>query len=160
MAEALLRHELDRRGASGVRIRSAGTWGGRGHPATPEAVSVLRRRGIDLSEHASRELDVEELESADIVVVMTAVHEREVLGVAPHVRDKMVLLKELAEMHPAYNGVAQPRDRLRALLHAQRPPRRRSFDLDDPMGLPVSSYERCVGELEAGIQVLAEIVSS
>lgn len=159
MAEALLRSRLGRRGAEEVTVRSAGTWAGLGYPATPDAVQVLQGRGVDLSTHSSRPLEPPDLERADLVVVMTSVHEREVLAAAPHVEDKIVLLKELAEMHPDYAGAAGAGARLRALLGAERPARRRTLDIDDPMGLPTSSYERCVAEIEAGVEVLARALS-
>ena len=158
MAEALLRHELARRGVTEVTVRSSGTWAGGGHGATPDAVGVLQRRGIDLTRHRSRALDGEQIEQADLVVVMTSVHEREVLEVDPSARRKIVLMKELAEMRPHLDGTDPP-GRIQALLAAERPERRRSLDLDDPMGLPASSYERCLAEIEAGTAVLAELLS-
>lgn len=158
MAEALLRRELESRGVDNVMIRSSGTWAGSGYPATDDAIAVLERRGIDLSPHRSCPLDVEQVERADLVVVMTSVHEREVLAIVPDAREKTVLMKELVEMHPQF-GHADPPGRLRALLAATRPERRRSLDLDDPMGLPIGSYERCATELEAGIEVLAKLLT-
>ena len=158
MAEVLLRHELARRGVTGVNVRSSGTWAVGGHGATPDAVGVLQRRGVDLSRHRSQALAREQVEQADLVVVMTSVHEREVLEVAPSARAKIVLMKELAEMRPHLDGVDRA-GRLQALLAAARPNRRRSLDLDDPMGLPTSSYERCLNEIEDGTAVLAELLA-
>ena len=51
MGEAMLRHELAARGCPDVEVTSCGTWGLASQPATPDAVSVLRGRGIDLSPH-------------------------------------------------------------------------------------------------------------
>ncbi|HVL63790.1 MAG TPA: low molecular weight phosphotyrosine protein phosphatase [Actinomycetota bacterium] len=158
MAAAMLQSELARRGVRGVRVSSAGTWAGTGNPATPDAVAVLRGRDIDLSRHRSRPLDPEEVERADLVVVMTSVHEREVLALCPEAAGKVVLLKELAEMKvPA--DARDPGARVRGLLASPRPERLRRLDLDDPMGLPLSSYGRCAGEIEAGVLALADALT-
>src|SRR5687768_11436082 len=83
MAEALLRHTLDVRGCNSVEVSSVGTWAYGGNPAMPEAVETLRAMGIDLSEHRSRDVDQAELAAADVIVVMTSVHVRELKTAAP-----------------------------------------------------------------------------
>lgn len=155
MAEAILRHELERRGCSDIEVTSAGTWAGLGNPATPEALEVLGARGIDLDAHRSRPVDLEELAEADLVVAMTSVHLRELRQLSEAVGTKLVLMKEIAEMEPAQRAAGSP---LEALLAGSRPEPRRALDLDDPMGLPVFAYERAAGEIAAGIQRLAEIL--
>ena len=100
------------------------------------------------------------MEAADIVVVMTSVHEREVLEVSPGAAPKLVLLKELAEMRAAAGSLdgSDAGARLKRLLDAARPERRRALDVDDPMGLPVTAYQRCAKELKAGVEALAEVL--
>lgn len=151
-----MRAELRRRGCSGIDVASAGTWGGVGYPATSDAVDVLAARQIDLATHRSRPVDEEELAEADLVVAMTSVHLQEIEAIRPGTRAKTVLLKEVAEI--AEGDVPDPRGRLRSLLEARRPEPRRALDLDDPMGLPQSAYERCAGELEAGVRALADVL--
>lgn len=152
MGEALLRHELATRGCDDVEVSSCGTWASTPQPATAHAVSVLQRRGIDLSEHRSRALDAAELESADLVLVMTSVHVREVEEMAPRALPKVRLTKELVELD------LPPGAGLEALLAATRPTPRRDLDVDDPMGLLPRSYERAAGEIEAGVKVLAQVL--
>ncbi|MGH2820069.1 MAG: hypothetical protein ACRDJ5_05405 [Actinomycetota bacterium] len=157
MATALLRHEITTRECNDVEVVSAGTWAAGGSPATSEAVRVLSDRGIDLSPHRSRPLEAEEARSSDLIVAMTSVHVREVLELAPEAAPRIVLLKELCEMHPdQVPGDATRRDRLGALLAAARPALRRDLDVDDPMGLPAGAYERCAGDLERGVQALVK----
>lgn len=156
MAEALLRHELARRGCADVEVASAGTWAVDGGRATASAVEVLARRNIDLSTHRSRALLAEEIEAADVVVAMTSVHVTEILDLTPHARHKIVLLKEIPEMLAHARDGA--REGLEALLEATRPPSRRGLDVDDPIGLPVRAYERCAGDLESGIAALADVL--
>ncbi len=159
MAEAMLRRALERQGERDVEVASAGTWAEVGSPATDNAAAVLRSRGIDLGSHRSRPLDRNDLRAADLVVAMTSVHVREILQLAPEVKPKLVLLKELAELDIGVIPCrASPSERLDLLLAARRPVPRRALDLDDPYGLPLGSYERCAQALEAGIRALVEIL--
>lgn len=160
MAEVMLRSALARRNCPvEVDIASAGTWANEGNPATTAAVDAMRARGIDAIAHSSRPVDRRELEQTDLIVVMTSVHVREVLDVAPGVKHKLVMLKELAEMEPDLSDVDSPAEGLRRLLTAARPEPRRSLDVDDPMGLPLMAYERCANDLERGINALADLLS-
>ncbi|HYN36747.1 MAG TPA: hypothetical protein VEV82_07180, partial [Actinomycetota bacterium] len=127
-------------------------------PATTAAVDAMSARGIDASAHSSRPVDRRELEESDLIVVMTSVHVREVLDVAPDVEHKLVMLKELAEMESDLTDVDSPDEGLRRLLSATRPEPRRSLDVDDPMGLPLMAYERCANDLERGINPLADLL--
>jgi protein-tyrosine-phosphatase len=161
MAEAVMRHELEQRSCGGIELASAGTWAGCGHPATPEAVQALSRIGIDLSSHRSRPLDRTELARVDLVVVMTSVHVNEVLSVAPEAGPKLLLLKQLAdtEVDLLPPGASQA-DRVGALTRAPRPELRRAHDLDDPIGLPDTAYERCLSELRPPISRLVDLLCS
>ena len=159
MAEVMLRHALNGRDCAGdIEVASSGTWAYDGSPATVAAVDAMRARGIDASAHLSRPVAREELEQADLIVVMTSVHVREVLEVAPEVRPKLVMLKELAEMKADLDGAEGVEQRLRRLLEAERPEPRRSLDVDDPMGLPLMAYERCADDLDRGVNALAEVL--
>jgi protein-tyrosine-phosphatase len=155
MASVVLRRVLSERGCDGIEVGSAGTWAESGNRATSEACSVVADRGMDLSPHRSRPLTADELRSADLVIAMTSVHLREIGSLDPDAAGKTLLLKEIAELS---FGEPEGRDaqiRLRRLLGARRPEWRRALDLDDPMGLPRTSYERCLAELEQGIELLA-----
>ena len=161
MAEALMRHALEGRGCDEVKVSSAGTWAYTGSPATPEAVETVRERGGDLSTHSSRPIEMDELLAADVIVAMTSVHVREIAGLAPEVVERIVLMKELREIEPVrLPEDALPEERLTALLRGGRPPRRRALDVDDPMGLPASAYERTARELQDGIDVLVATLCS
>ncbi len=159
MAEALLKRALAERGCDGIEVASVGTWAHPGWHATPEAVDTMRARGIDLAEHRSRPPEQEELVAADLIVVMTSVHEREIRMLAPDVVVKVVLLKELPELGLGDLPPDVTREgRLKALLALPRPKRRRALDLDDPIGLPLGAYERCADELSKDIDILVDVL--
>lgn len=68
--------DVDDLGSRGFLVESAGLSAGYGSPASPEAVSLLAERGIDLVDHASRPLTTDTLRAADHVWTMTAGHLR------------------------------------------------------------------------------------
>jgi protein arginine phosphatase len=154
MAEGLFRMALHDRRCTEVEVASAGTWAYVGSPATSEAAQVVAQRGADISEHRSRPLSKDEVDAADLVVVMTSVHKKEILDVAPAARDKMFLLKELGEISP------RPRlgGGLSSLWQGQRPSWRRELDLDDPIGLPLGAYKRCARLIHEGTELLANVL--
>lgn len=67
----------------GFVVRSAGTFAGRGAPAAPQTLEVLRNNGIDLSGHQSHGLGTEDIYSADFIYTMSRSHLDAVLAIAP-----------------------------------------------------------------------------
>jgi protein-tyrosine-phosphatase len=157
MAEGMMRRALEERGCDSIEVSSTGTWAYAGHPAMPEAIELLKEMDVDISEHHSRPLDLTELADADLIVAMTSVHLRELKEMAPDCIDKVLLMKELVEIEMDGRDGA-PEQRLSALLAGRRPEPRRDLDVDDPIGLPISAYERCVRELQAGVDFLADLL--
>ena len=158
MAEALLRHALQERGCSDVEVVSAGTWADDGEPAQPQVTEVLSGAGVELADHKARVLTKKETASSDLVIAMTSVHMKEILKVDPDAEGKLFLMKELIEIQLPSPGSVRSKSRLEQLLDSRRPRWRRALDVDDPMGLPVSAYERTLGDLRAGVEVLAEVL--
>ncbi len=159
MAEALFRHAVTERGCNDIEISSVGTWAYYGTPATEEAIETLRSRGVDLTSHISRPVEIDELRAADLLVAMTSVHVRELANLLPEVAGRVVLMKELREIQSAPVGPdATKEERVGALLSGQRPAPRRALDVDDPMGMPIGSYERCANELQEGIDTLVTVL--
>jgi protein-tyrosine-phosphatase len=159
MAEALMRHAVERVGCDEIEVASTGTWAGAGHGATLEACSVLKGRGIDLESHRSTPISDAALDEADLIVAMTSVHLRELEELLPSSRDKTLLLKEIVELKPkSLPPETSMEERLHALLTARRPDYRRALDLDDPIGLPVFAYERCASDIERSVEKLVEFL--
>lgn len=112
-----------------IGVRSAG-FIGPGRPSPAEALVVAERRGLDLVAHESRLMDLGELRSTDLLVVMDTRQQREVAAMANRARADVLLLGDLDP----------------------RPIRRRT--IRDPWGQDELAFEevyaridRCVAEL-------------
>lgn len=112
MAEVLLRARLARDDArQDWQVTSAGVWTVDGRLASAHAIEAMAQRGIDLSDHRSRNITREIMSQADLVLVMTRSH-AEALGAAfPAHAHKVYLLSEMTgQMHDVgdpYGGARQ-----------------------------------------------------
>jgi protein-tyrosine-phosphatase len=75
LAEAMLRRELERRGADGIEVRSAGTGAWDGAPASEGAYLVALEHGLDLSGHQARLLTRDVVKESDLILTMSR-HQR------------------------------------------------------------------------------------
>lgn len=94
MAEALLRDAVQRDPAlqaRNIEVRSAGTSGLEGEPASALAAAVLQMRGVDLGRHRGQRLTEELVEWADLLLVMTERHLLHVLRMFPQATGKTEL---------------------------------------------------------------------
>ena len=83
LAEVIARAEADSRGWAEVSCASAGTFAFPGQPASGPGVAVAAAHGLDLAAHASRELSLELLEWADVIIGMEASHAGAAARLAP-----------------------------------------------------------------------------
>lgn len=120
MAEALLREHLNKKFGSedAVRVISAGVAAGSGMGASPQAIEVMGKRGLDLTGHASRPLDESVIRVADLVLTMTQGHRAAILAAWPEMQDRVF------------------------------PLRQDGGDISDPVGMPVEVYERCANQID------------
>ncbi|MDX1395995.1 MAG: low molecular weight protein arginine phosphatase [Gemmatimonadota bacterium] len=126
-AEAIARKAASARGLDGFETASAGTFAFPGQPAAATSIEVAADRGIDLTGHRSREIGLELVEWADLVIAMTASHARGVEEVVPGT--KVTLLNELLpEGHP-----------------------RHGRDLSDPFGGDRETYEATYRDIEEAL---------
>jgi len=94
LAEAFARHYLGHTGDAGWTVASAGLSAATGSSASALAVTVAGEFGLDLSGHRARQLTGEMLDSADLVLAMTAGHKARLLEQKPHLAGKVYLVKE------------------------------------------------------------------
>lgn len=123
-----------------------------GYAADADMSHVARKRGLDLSGHVSRQVDVALLERSDIVIAMTGQHVIDLAGIAPTATRRILTLREAAaasqenppdrDAASLRNWVAGAADRpLRALLDGSR-------DTADPMGRSMRRYRAAADEIE------------
>ena len=153
MAAVIADAHLHRRGVDAA-VASCGVMDG-GVPATPGAARAVRRKGLDLSEHISQQLDLETVEAADLIVVMERQHLTAVAELSLRALDRSFTLGELSELAQ----VVGPRTRGTpvgawiARVNAMRHPttvlsHSTEGDVGDPMGGPGRAYRSTADELE------------
>lgn len=125
MAEAILRDLLTQRFAklfSGpyppATIASAGLSAFPGGPAAPEAMAVMKQRGLSLQNHQSHSITERTLQHADLILAMTNSHRSAILERMPTLRSRVHLLS---------GGTS---------------------DVSDPFGGVESVYKACADEME------------
>jgi protein-tyrosine phosphatase len=89
MAEAMLLHRVP---GSGVMISSAGTHAMLSSTMDPLAQAVLQVNGVPAHKHRSRQVDVQMLHQADLILLMEHQQMQSVLNLAPEVRGKTFLI--------------------------------------------------------------------
>jgi protein-tyrosine phosphatase len=123
MAEVIARAELARRGWRHVEVGSAGTSAEAGVAAARNAIAVVGRRGMDLQTHASRPLDEELVDWADVILVMSPSHRFPVVRLGGAAKVEL-----LADFASGDEGAGEP--------------------VPDPYGGPEELYEETIAELE------------
>jgi protein-tyrosine phosphatase len=112
----------------GYMVDSAGVAASPGSPASPEAVEILRDRGVDLRGHESQAVTPQLLSQADQIFTMTRSH-------------RELLIREFPETVP----------RVRLLA-------RDGTDVIDPIGAGMDEYRSCADQIERYLQdIVAEI---
>lgn len=127
MAELLLKKRLaDKLGCSveeledrGVTVGSAGIAAMSGGHATPEAVDVMRTKGLDLSQHESQPLSDRLVRYADVILTMTRSHREGVLAQWPEAAGRVFVLS------------------------------RDNKDITDPIGGTPEMYRRCSDQIDS-----------
>jgi len=138
-----------------------------GEPASANGVDVLADRGIDLREHRSRILDRQLLEGTDLVLAMSREHLREAVLALPDIWPRAFTLKELVRRGDLI-GRRAPGESIDAWLSRAHLGRHRadllgsssSDDIDDPIGLGRSDYEKTADEISGLVDHLVDLLWS
>jgi protein-tyrosine phosphatase len=99
--------DLPRRG---IEVQSVGTAGG-GGGASPHAVEVMARRGIDLSDHASAALTSQTVRQADYIFAMTGAHRDTIVRMVPSAEDRVRLLLDDGDVRDPIGGSEEDYER-------------------------------------------------
>lgn len=160
MAERLTRAGLEDRldaHASRFSVTSAGTWGHEGSGMELAALQALDELGVDGRDFRARELLVEHIRRADLVLGATREHRAQVVTAVPEALPRTFTLREFARTAAAVVGGAEedswpadPVHRAHAVVVATAA-RRGSVpaslpgddDVPDPYGAPLPAFRRC-----------------
>jgi len=97
MAEALLRHALaaEPEPLRSLRVTSAGVSAWPGVPITGHSAAALKRVGLDMDKHQSRDLNPEIVSRAVLILCMTESHRRAIRDEFPDLKAPLLLMREL-----------------------------------------------------------------
>ena len=126
LAEAILKSELKKAGIKKVNVSSSGTGAFEGARASSGSAVTARQMGLSLAGFRSKPLTRLRVRRADLILTMTASQKREVRDRWPEDADKVFTLSE-------YSGTGEG-------------------DVSDPVGSPLSAYQRCGDRLNADIK--------
>ncbi|NND96026.1 MAG: threonylcarbamoyl-AMP synthase [Pirellulaceae bacterium] len=120
MGETLLREQVRTKfgNEDAIRVLSAGVAAGMGSGASPQAVEVMGKRGLDLTGHSSQQLDDHLINVADLVLTMTRGHRDAILAAWPNMHQRVFTLR--------HDG----------------------GDISDPVGMSVEVYEQCATQID------------
>lgn len=102
-------------------VESAGTWGLDSEPASIGSQTVMNEMGIDISNHRSRRVDYDLLESFDLILTMESGHKEALRVEFPELSDRVFILSEMINVEE---------------------------DITDPIGGPIEEYKASADLIE------------
>ena len=156
MVEILLRQRLD---AARFEVCSAGVQGWREAPVDSMVVLELERLGATADGFASRALEAEMVDGADLILTATREHRSEVLSRHPDVLRKTFTLREFAELVEDMIGASSPAE-LVAAAYRRRSEAGDDLDLADPFCRPPGVHRVVADQVAKAVGIVAERLSS
>jgi protein-tyrosine-phosphatase len=138
MAEGMLRAKLPSDMAQRVAVRSAGTLGIFGQPATAFAIAAAREHGADLSGHRSQGLSQELVDWADLILVMERAHVRFIEEHFPEAVTRTHLLRAFRRAPQELAG---------------------DEEIPDPIGASLAVYRECAHLIAVELDRLVPLLS-
>jgi protein-tyrosine-phosphatase len=123
MAEALFKALLLKKGYDLRlwKVSSAGTWADNGSPVVTETQSVLAARGLDTSQHRSREVKPSMLSKHNLVLTMESGHKEALATEFPQFASRLYMLSEMSGL---------------------------KLSVADPISGPIQEFENTASEIE------------
>jgi len=100
--------------ASPWSVDSAGTWTSTGLQVLPEALSIARKQGLDLSGHRSKLVSEALLSTQDLILVMESGHREALQNEFPLISDRVYLLSQVTEGR--FYDIPDPLDLVEAMM--------------------------------------------
>ncbi|MGB7604799.1 MAG: low molecular weight protein arginine phosphatase [Lutisporaceae bacterium] len=128
MAEALFKHIAGESGKA-IHAASGGTavFGNQG--ASKNAILAMQELGIDLNAHRSKNVTLQMIDAADLILTMTGNHKIQLLAVKPDAKHKIFTLAEYCTDD-------------------------NSRDISDPFGGDLNTYRKCRDEIADNLKKL------
>lgn len=112
-----------------IEVDSAGIFAFEDQSASDNAISVLRREGIELQSHKAKRLDKRLITEADLIITMTESHRDAILKFMPATESKTYTL----------NGFIE-----------------KPGDILDPFGCSVEVYRQTLDEIKDSLSILLD----
>jgi len=103
------------------RVESAGTWALEGEPAALGSQKVLAERGLDVSDHRARSVDLGLMSNFNLILTMEMGHKEAIQIEFPELVERVFMLSEMIE---------------------------KEYDIHDPIGGPLIDFRETADELE------------
>ncbi len=123
MAEVLFADQVKCKGLDMDKwqIASAGTWAQEGYPASRNSETVMKERGLDLSNHSSRIVTVDMMSQFNLILVMESNHKEALVYEFPALAKRFYMLSEMS-------GEVK--------------------SVEDPIGQDLNAYRKCADEIQ------------
>lgn len=164
MSMAMLQSQLDQRlGRGRALVRSLG-FGPEGLPAIADAVDAMARRGLDVSEHRSRQVTAGRVDQADLVLTSEKDHVIGIAAESPDAARRSFTLPEFVAL--ATGAPARPDRSLQewaSELSADRSPADYLTtpveEVADPTGSSRKRFEAATAEIEVLCQRVVDLLA-
>ncbi len=108
LAEMLLRHEVQMAALSNISVSSAGLFAYPGNRPDSHMVEYLQKRGIDPGDHEARQMSKEDIDWADLILVMDKEQKKILEDRWPEAEGKVDLLGRFSTGGPIADDIADP----------------------------------------------------
>lgn len=134
MAKGYLEKKLKDKGRLDIEVSSCGIAAPAGMAATFETREVLKKEGVDVSNHRAQAITKGMINKSDIILAMEKAQEARILEIAPQAKNRLFLLKEFAKIGGG------------------------NLDVADPIGRPLDFYEVTFKTIKDAVDRIAEII--
>jgi protein-tyrosine phosphatase len=150
MIELLLRKRLD---PERFDLRSAGVYGWNRAPVDSMVALELARFGVSAKGFASRALDDEAIDQADLILAATRDHRAHILGRSPDALRKTYTLLEFAALMDGPDA-ASPEELVETAFK-RRSQAKDDIDLSDPYRQPPDVHRLVADQVRAAVDTIA-----
>ena len=136
MAEGIFKYMIKEKNIENIHVSSAGISTFEGESANEKAIRTLAGKGIDISNHRSRQLTKQIIFESDLILTMTLNHKKIIANTVPEHSDRVYTLKEFA------------------LIINGEETEGKNLDIAYPFGLNYNVYEASAKEIEEKLNII------